>query len=856
MRDQTNTFSILLPLKGIVQPITELPDPVFAEKMMGDGVAIDPLDTVLYAPFAGKITQIHPSHHAVTLQNGDVEVLMHIGLDTVALKGRGFEIKAEEGDMVEAGQPLLSFDPDIIARECVSVQSAIVITSGQEANVAVPFGSAQDDLAQTLFTVPSGNDPSEAPAPSTTKPASTDAPTTPSGPRATGSVQIPNATGLHARPAARLAVVARQADAEVTLTVNGNSCRGSSVTGIMSLKTKLGDTIEIEAVGPDAEKVVKEIEEAVRSGLGEEISEVSEAPKAEVVKETPLLQVTSGEEGVLVGFTASPGRAIGKLVKHSKVLPEVTRNGMGPAEERAAFKASVKASVADLHSVIERLNAQGQEELAEVFNAHVQLLEDPELSEKPLEDIAKGESAAWTWKRAYEAQAETLAKMDDPLLAGRAADVRDVGLRVLKKLLGVDDGTEILEEGTILLQEDVTPSEIVSLDLTRIVGLCTTHGGSASHAAIIARSNNLPYLVNVEEAMMDLEDGTVLLLDAKRGRVKVSPTDEEQAAFKEKIDNAAKQAEEYRRDADKPAITTDGVQIEIAANIGNLEDAQKAVELGAEAVGLLRSEFLYLERLNEPSEEEQAEKVGSILEVMGKDRPVIIRTLDVGGDKPLPYLPMPTEENPFLGVRGIRIGIERPSILRRQVRAILSQADKGHARIMYPMISALDELRAVNALVREEQTNLGVDNVEVGIMIEVPSAALMADKLAEEVDFFSIGTNDLTQYVLAIDRGHPGLASRADALHPAVLRMIDMTVKAADKAGKWVGVCGGLASQTEAVPVLIGLGVKELSVSVPSLPEVKHKVRSVSMEESKKIAQAALDCADTSDVKALLKSYQ
>ncbi len=263
-----------------------------------------------------------------------------------------------------------------------------------------------------------------------------------------------------------------------------------------------------------------------------------------------------------------------------------------------------------------------------------------------------------------------------------------------------------------------------------------------------------------------------------------------------------------------------------------------------------------MERMDEPTEAEQAEKVGSILEVMGKDRPVIIRTLDVGGDKPLPYLPMPHEENPFLGVRGIRIGIERPSILRRQIRAILSQAHKGHVRIMYPMISALDELRAVNALVREEQKNLGVEHVEVGIMIEVPSAALMADKLAKEVDFFSIGTNDLTQYVLAIDRGHPGLASRADALHPAVLRMIDLTVKAAEDAGKWVGVCGGLASQVEAVSVLIGLGVKELSVSVPALPEVKHKVRTLSMEESRKLAQAALDCADTSDVKDLLKSQQ
>jgi len=850
VKDPKNKFSINLPLKGIVQAVTDLPDPVFAEKMMGDGVAIDPIDNVLYAPFAGQITQIHNSHHAVTLQQGDVELLMHIGLDTVALKGRGFELHVAEGDQVEQGQPLITFDADVIARECVSVQSAVVITSGQEITAVTPLGSVQTDLNQVVFTVPSSNDPQGTSAPVQETAAE------PTGPAITGSIKIPNATGLHARPAARLAVEVRKADAKVTFTVNGKTCSGSSVTGIMSLKTKLGDTLEIEAVGPDAQQVVADVIAAVKAGLGEEITSFSEAPQQEVEEEAPLLQVKSGEEGVLIGFTASPGRAIGKLVKHNKALPEVTRESIGAAEERAAFKASVKSSIADLQSIIDRLTKNGQEELAEVFNAHIELLSDPELSEKPLADIAKGQGAAWSWKLAYEAQAETLAKMDDPLLAGRAADVRDIGLRVLKKLLGVDDGGEILEEGTILLQEDITPSEIVALDLTKIVGLCTTHGGSSSHAAIIARSNDLPYLVNVEDAMKDLADGTVLLLDAKHGKIKVAPTDAEQAAFTKKIENAAKQAEEYQRDAHKPAITKDGFQVEIAANIGSVEDAEKAVAAGAEAVGLLRSEFLYMERLNEPTEEEQAEKVGAILEVMGKERPVIIRTLDVGGDKPLPYLPMPHEENPFLGVRGVRIGIERPSILRRQVRAILSQAHKGHARIMYPMISALDELRAVNALVREEQKNLGVEHVEVGIMIEVPSAALMADKLAQEVDFFSIGTNDLTQYVMAIDRGHPGLAARADALHPAVLRMIELTVRAAEDAGKWVGVCGGLASQIEAVPILIGLGVKELSVSVPALPEVKHTVRTVSMEESRKLAQAALDCADTSDVKDLLKSHQ
>ena len=319
----------------------------------------------------------------------------------------------------------------------------------------------------------------------------------------------------------------------------------------------------------------------------------------------------------------------------------------------------------------------------------------------------------------------------------------------------------------------------------------------------------------------------------------------------EKRKAAAQAREEALKVTHEPAITKDGHRVEIAANIGSQEDAEKAVELGAEAVGLLRSEFLYMERVNEPSEAEQQAVYEGILGAMGKERPVIIRTLDVGGDKPLAYLPLPAEENPFLGERGVRIGINRPSILRKQVRAILKAAHAGSARIMFPMISSLDEFRAVKKLVQEEQEKLGVTDVEIGIMIEVPSAALLADQFAKEVDFFSIGTNDLTQYALAVDRGHPRLAARVDGLHPAVLRLIDMTVKAADREGKWTGICGSLASDPAAVSVLTGLGVQELSVSVPALPIVKAKVRDLSFAECQEMAKTALTLDSAEAVRKL-----
>ncbi|WP_068081195.1 phosphoenolpyruvate--protein phosphotransferase [Polycladidibacter stylochi] len=845
MKTSSDAYTLQMPIKGILQPITALPDPVFAEKMMGDGFSVEPLDNTLFAPIDGEVTQIHPSRHAVTIKNGALELLIHIGLETVALRGEGFTLFVEEGQTVIAGQKLLEFNPDLIAQKCVSVQSAIVVASGQEINPTIPYESAIEDITTIVAMVGASADIAASQEPVI------------GGQTKTTTVKIPNPTGLHARPAARIVAIARQSASNMVLRANGNETRADSVTGIMSLKTKFGDTMEIEAQGTDAEQSVATLVEAIREGLGEDITDVpAVAPVVELEEEEPLLATHSTEPGVLIGYTASPGRSVGKLVKRKEKLPEIQRETKDIDVEATKLIEAIHTSRKDIRAMIDRLQEKGQGDLAEVFFAHCQLLEDPDLVDTAHHDIGTGCTAAWSWRHSYEAQAKRLAAMDDQLLAGRAADVRDVGERVLRKLLGITSGEAELTEPSILLMEDITPSEIVTLDLSKVVGLCTLAGGSASHAAIIARSNNLPYLVNVEASMSDVEDGTELLLDAKKGKIKISPSEAEKQEFLTKIEREAELLKQYQAKAHEPAVTTDGVRIEVAANIGSLEDAKKAAEGGAEAVGLLRSEFLYLERLNEPTEEEQGEEIGSILEVMGKDRPVIIRTLDVGGDKPLPYLPMPTEENPFLGVRGVRIGLERPSILRRQVRAILSQAGKGRARIMFPMISALDELMAVKALVREEEKKMGVEPVEIGIMIEVPSAALMADKLAAEVDFFSIGTNDLTQYVLAIDRGHPALAKRANPLHPSILRMIDMTVKAAKAHGKWVGVCGGLASQIEAVPVLVGLGVHELSVSVPALAEVKHRIRELSMKECQALANKTIDCADTADVKELLKSFK
>ncbi len=351
---------------------------------------------------------------------------------------------------------------------------------------------------------------------------------------------------------------------------------------------------------------------------------------------------------------------------------------------------------------------------------------------------------------------------------------------------------------------------------------------------------------------MNIANGTVVVVDGQAGTIVVEPDEQTLTRAREAQQRfQAKRVADQARSAD-PAITVDGHQVEIVANIGGVKDAQKANASGAEGVGLLRTEFLFLDRAIAPTEQEQFEVYRDVAIAL-ENKPVIIRTLDIGGDKPLPYIQMPHEDNPFLGVRGIRLCLERPQLLREQLRAILKAAEFGRLRIMFPMVADLSELRAARAMIEELRTELYLPAAEVGIMIEVPAAALMADAFAPEVDFFSIGTNDLTQYTLAMDRMHPTLATKSDGLHPAVLRLIAKTVEAAHAAGKWVGICGELGADPHAVPILVGLGVDELSVSVPSIPGVKAQVRGLNFSQAQQLAQAALKCGTAAEVRAAVK---
>ncbi|HNB51402.1 MAG TPA: phosphoenolpyruvate--protein phosphotransferase, partial [Anaerolineales bacterium] len=412
----------------------------------------------------------------------------------------------------------------------------------------------------------------------------------------------------------------------------------------------------------------------------------------------------------------------------------------------------------------------------------------------------------------------------------------------------------------ILAAEDLTPTQTAQLDITNVLGLATVLGGPTSHSAILARSLGIPAVSSAPQSFMTLEEGTLIGLDGGRGGLWVSPSASVQTELTTRRESWLAQRAQWRQSSQQPAITTDGHAIEIVANVGNPADARAAVENGAEGIGLLRTEFLFLSRTTAPDEEEQYQALREIFETMGQ-RPVIVRTMDVGGDKPLAYISQPAEANPFLGVRGLRLSLQRPDLFTTQLRAILRAGAGYPVRVMFPMVSNVDEVIRARQILTETHTTLETEGlphtwpVETGIMIEVPSAALLAPVLAPHVDFFSVGTNDLTQYTLAAERGNPNLPGFADALHPAVLKLIGQVAEAARAAGKWVGVCGELAGDPLAAPVLIGLGVKELSLNPAGIPRIKAVVRKSTLAEAQTFAQTVLLAEDAPAARKLAEKF-
>lgn len=568
---------------------------------------------------------------------------------------------------------------------------------------------------------------------------------------------------------------------------------------------------------------------------------------------------------MVTGIAASPGIVFGKalVLKEEPIVLNTQKISADQIDaEVAKFYAGREKTAAQLNSIHEKaLRTLGAEKAA-IFEGHLMILEDEELEEEILAYLKENLSTAdVATNKIIDQQVAVLSEIDDEYLKERAGDIRDIGNRLLRNILGmhiVDLGD--IQEESILVAYDLTPSETAQLNLDKVLGFITDIGGRTSHTSIMARSLELPAIVGTNDITAHVKTGDLVILDAISNQIHINPSETEIAAFKAQQEKLAAEKAELAKLKELPAETLDGHRIEVAGNIGTIRDVDGVLRNGGESVGLYRTEFLFMDRASLPGEEEQFEAYKEIVEAM-EGKQVVLRTMDIGGDKELPYLDLPKEMNPFLGWRAVRIGLTRREILDTQLRAVLRASAFGKLAVMFPMIISVEEIRELKSIVAELKAQLRAEghafdeNLQLGVMVETPSAAVNARHLAKEVDFFSIGTNDLTQYTLAVDRGNEIIAHLYNPLTPSVLNLIKQVIDASHAEGKWTGMCGELAGDVRATALLLGMGLDEFSMSAISVPHVKKLARSISYADAKALADEALAQPTAADIERLVNDF-
>ncbi|GAB5348645.1 hypothetical protein TMRO357_02314 [Alteriqipengyuania sp. 357] len=818
--------NICAPAAGWVVPLDQVPDPAFASGALGPGLAIELLGETIQSPCDGVVAAVATARHAVTIETADGrQILIHCGIDTVALDGLPFAILVSEGDIVATGDPLMRVDLAAVARAGKSLATPIILLDSEpleiELHGAFPRPCEAGDL---LFRITASSKAADRADPSART-------------SEERSVVLPLPHGLHARPAAAIAAEAARWDGPVEIVLGAKSADARSTTSLMKLGASHGAHLTVRAGGSNAAPAVGAIVALIESGAGDVIEGGSE-PSSD--RASPKLSMTAQRPGAelppctVAGAAAAPGQALAKAFYLHRSKLEVTETSQGADVEHHRFAdamAEVRAS----------LDAEAEGPGAAIAAAHLAMLADPVLLDTVETRIEGGASAAMAWQDVMSEQEAEMRSLEDSRLADRADDFADLRQRVLRVLVGTREEV-MAPAGSIVIANDLYPSDFEALTAAGIAGIATIAGGPTSHLAILAASAGIPMAVAFGKPLCNVPDDSLVHLDGGTGLLRHGLSEAEQRELAHDIHRRAAAHDVALRQTLADTRLASGERIEVRANLGSVADAGEAVRLGAEGAGLLRTEFLFLHRAAPPSEEEQAQIYGEIMEAFG-DRPVIIRTLDIGADKPADYLELEPEDNPALGLRGIRISLRFPELLESQLRAILRAAGSKPAHIMAPMIASTQEFDTLRAIVDRVREDMGhTAQVLLGAMIETPASALLADALARRVDFLSVGTNDLTQYALAVDRTNPALAEMLDPLHPAVLRLIAMTGEACSAKDVQLGVCGGAASDHLAAAVLIGLDVTELSASAARIPELKQHLRGLTLDQCRDAARAALEC--------------
>jgi phosphocarrier protein FPr len=781
----------------------------------------------------------------------------------------GVLVLVDVGSAVLSAETALEFlDDDLRARvrlcpaPFVEGTLAAAVQAGLGSDLEAVYHEAASALGKKRNQIePVANEAPGTSGPEATKPPEDEAPA--GEPEAVWTGDLPNPHGLHARPAAQFVRTAARFDARVRLT-DATAGKGpvdaASISSVTTLGATQGHAVRIEATGPDAEAAVQALRRLVEDGFGETDdaeapASEDEAPASEDKAEASEAEAT--DDGALAGTGLGGGLALGPAYVHRPTLPDLPDE---PPDDPEAAWQHVRDT---LDAVRDDAEAEAPEGAAGgIVAAQMLLLDDPEVRARVRAAMLDEQRpAARAWLDAVEAVAAAYDDLSDPYLRQRADDVRDVGRRVVRRLVDAPPGgIDGPDAPFVLVAKTLVPSEVQALSADGVRGVVCAEGGATSHAAILLRAKGLPAVLGAGPRVTDVDDGTPVALDADAGRVWLDPpTDVRQRLDAEREAQAERRRAE-REAAQAKAATADGTRVRVEANVNRPAEAAEAARQGADGVGLLRTEFLFVDRDAPPGEDEQVRSLRAVAEAMN-GRPVTVRALDVGGDKPLRYVPMPSEANPFLGVRGIRVLLRQPDLFRTQLRAALRAAADAPLKLLLPMVATPQEVADARGLAEAAREGLGREGVpcaaslEVGVMIETPASALAARRLADEADFFSIGTNDLTQYTMAVDRGHDALTGLGDALHPPVLRLVHRVAEVGVEAEVPVSVCGEMAADRLAVPLLVGLGVCRLSVVPPAVPRTKAAVRAFDLADARDLATDALRLAGAQAVRAAARAF-